>query len=150
MFSEFASGLQTIGFIVSESGVHSVPDHAVSIDSSTFTAWNEPSYDPTVTDSVKPEILTHPASPVVAAPTVKKDFHPESKVELDDSEWAEYFPELFQGGEVDLSFDFDGDSPLAEPSVAGQEPGTMLPSVAFVGAETLLQSDKTAHSRSGG
>jgi len=50
---------------------------------------------------------------------VEKHIHQGFKVELDDSEWAEYYPELFG---------FDEDLPLTKPSTAGREPETMLSS----------------------
>ena len=138
MFSDFTSRPQTISFIVSESGVHSVLDHTIElpicIDSPTLTAQNKPPYNPTYTASVKPEVNhTELTTPVTAMTTPNQHIHQGFKVELDDSEWAEYFPELFQGD--------DGDSALVKNSTANQELSVTLPSVKLVNAKTLLRSN---------
>jgi len=146
MFSDFASRPQTMSFIVSESGVHSVLDHTsevpICIDSPTLAARNELPYNPTATASVKPEVNhTELTSPVSAMTTANQHIHEGFKVELDDSEWAAYFPELFQGDDVDLSFDLDGDLALVKNSTANQELSVTLPSVELVNAKTLLRSN---------
>ncbi|KAF8324466.1 uncharacterized protein EI90DRAFT_3075474 [Cantharellus anzutake] len=151
MFRDSRTGLQSMDFAVLESGLHSIPGQQPPSKPQSLHA--EPRASVSSGSSEARTVTSIQLEPNVIPTSTETDERVPhgATLELGDSEWEKYYPELFGGGEVDLFFDRNEalvDQDLCKEAGRQMPPFKQtglarLPSAELVNARTLLQSNST-------